>query len=49
MREYTNSLLGLIEEGMIDTNTVLIACLKYMSEQDVKCMMELNGFENEVE
>ena len=44
MRIYTNMLLELIEDGMLDKDTVIMACLKYMSEDDVKDMMEANEF-----
>lgn len=44
MRVYTNMLLELIEDGMLDKDTVIMACLKYMSEDDVKDMMEANEF-----
>lgn len=47
-REYTNELLELIEQGLLDKDTVILACLKYMSEADVQDMMEINEF-HEVE
>jgi len=34
-RKVTNQLLELIEEGVLDAETVLKACLSYMSEADV--------------
>ena len=43
-REYTSRLLELIEDGMLDRDTVIMACVKYMSEDDVKDMMESNEF-----
>jgi hypothetical protein len=43
-REYTSKLLDLIEDGMLDRDTVIMACVKYMSEADVKDMMESNEF-----
>ena len=43
-REYTSRLLELIEDGMLDRDTVIMACVKYMSEDDVKDMMEINEF-----
>jgi hypothetical protein len=48
-REYTNKLLELIEEGVLDTETVLNACLSYMSEADVQDMAESNYFIEEEE
>ena len=43
-REYTGKLLELIEDGMRDKDTVIMACVKYMSEADVQDMMEINEF-----
>ena len=43
-REYTSKLLELIEDGMLDRDTVIMAYVKYMSEDDVKDMMEINEF-----
>jgi hypothetical protein len=43
-REYTSKLLDLIEDGMLDRDTVIMACVKYMSEDDVQDMMEMNEF-----
>ena len=43
-REYTNKLLELVEDGLLDRDTVIMACVKYMSEDDVKDMMESNEF-----
>ncbi len=44
MRTYTNKLLEMIEDGLLDKDTVIMACVKYMSESDVQDMMECNGF-----
>ena len=46
-REYTDLLLQMVEEGMLDPDTVIMACVKYMSEDDVLEMMELNEFISE--
>lgn len=43
-REYTNRLLEMVDEGLLDKDTVIMACLKYMSEADVQDMMEANEF-----
>lgn len=43
-REHTNKLLEMIEEGLLNPDTVILACLKYMSEDEVKDMMEANEF-----
>jgi hypothetical protein len=42
MREYTNKLLEMVEEGLLDKDMVIMACVNYMSEDDVKGMMEAN-------
>jgi hypothetical protein len=47
MRKYTNMLLEMIEDGLIDRDLVITACLKYMSEDDVQDMMEANEFIDE--
>jgi hypothetical protein len=43
-RQYTDRLLEMIEDGMLDRDTVIMACVKYMSESDVQDMMEVNEF-----
>lgn len=43
-RKYTNKILEMVEEGMLDKDTVIMACVKYMSEDDVRDMMEANEF-----
>lgn len=43
-RNATNRLLELIEEGMLDKDQVIIACLKFMSEDDVEDMCNANEF-----
>ena len=43
-REYSTILLQMVEEGMLDRDTVIMACVKYMSEADVQDMMECNEF-----
>lgn len=43
-RKFTNELWEMIENGLLSHETVLTACLKYMSEDDVKDMMECNEF-----
>ena len=39
MREYTNKLLDMIEDGLIDSKSVVLMCLNYMSEDEVEDMM----------
>ena len=43
-RQYTNRLLEMIEEGLLDKDNVIMACVKYMSEDDVQDMMKCNEF-----
>ena len=45
-RRYTNHLYDMVEDGWPSRDTVIIACLKYMSEADVQDMMEHNEFIN---
>jgi hypothetical protein len=46
-RFYTNMLLEMVEDSVIDRDHVIMACLKYMSEDDVRDMMEANEFIDE--
>ena len=39
VRKYTNKLLEMVEEGVVDKDQLIIACLSYMSEDDVESMM----------
>lgn len=41
-RTFTNKLLEMISEGVISADTVLLMCVKWMSEDDVKDMMRAN-------
>jgi hypothetical protein len=43
-RKYTNMLLEMIEDGLLDRDTVIMACVKFMSEDEVQDMMEANEF-----
>lgn len=43
-RHYTDKLLGMLAYGEVDENTVIDACLRYMSEDDVRDMMKANEF-----
>jgi hypothetical protein len=49
MRYYTNMLLEMIEEGILDKDTVINAFCSYMSEVDIQDMMECNDFIEEEE
>ncbi len=43
-RTNTNKLLEIIEEGLLNKDTVILACIKYMSEDEVTDMMHCNEF-----
>lgn len=43
-RQATNRILELVEDGLLDRDTVIMACLKYMSEDDVADMARANEF-----
>lgn len=47
IRIYTNKLLEMVEGGLIDKDLVIMACLKWMSEDDVKGMMHANCFDED--
>ena len=42
MREATNKILEMIEDGILDRDTVIMAALKYMSEDEVADMARAN-------
>jgi hypothetical protein len=42
MRDATNKILEMIDEGLLDARAVAQMCLKYMSEDDVAYMAEAN-------
>ena len=44
VRKYTNMVLEMVDEGVLDKDVVIMACLKYMSENEVRDMAEANGF-----
>lgn len=48
-RKYTNALLELIDEGLVDRDMVIMAFCKYCSEDEVRDMMLTNGFLFELE
>jgi hypothetical protein len=43
-REYTKKLLEAVNEGLLDKDTVLLACLDAMSESEVAYMCDANNF-----
>ena len=42
VRKNTNRLLEMVENEELDKYTVILMCVKYMSEDDVTNMMRLN-------
>jgi hypothetical protein len=44
VRQATNKILEMVEEGVLDRDTVIMSCLKYMSEDDVADMAHSNEF-----
>jgi len=48
-REYSMKLLDLVEEGILDRDAVICAMINYLSDSDVKQMMEVNEFISEDE
>ena len=49
MRDVTNKILEMIDKGLLDARTVALACMKYMSEDDVEDMAKANEFLEEEE
>ena len=43
-RQYTEAFLEMVQDGILDKDTVILACLKYMSDDEVRDMAEANGF-----
>lgn len=41
-REYTKQLLQMVEDGLLDKDMVIMACVNHMSDVDVRDMMEAN-------
>ena len=41
-RHFTNLLLENLEEGLYDKDFIILCCVKYMSEDNVQDMMEIN-------
>jgi hypothetical protein len=48
-REYSVKLLDMVEEGILDKDAVICAMVNYLSESDVRNMMEVNEFISEDE
>ena len=43
-RAYTNKLLEMLDEGILDKDNVILACVQWMSEEEVHDMMHANEF-----
>ena len=43
-REYTNKVLEAVEEGILDKDMVILACLNWMNESSVEQMCDANLF-----
>ena len=43
-RQATNKILEMVDDGILDKDTVIMFCLKYMSEDDVADMAHSNEF-----
>lgn len=48
-RQATDRVLEMVEQGILDRDTVIMACLKYMSEHEVADMAHANEFWFDVE
>jgi hypothetical protein len=44
VRQATDKILDMVDEGILDKDMVIMACLKYMSEDDVADMAHCNEF-----
>ena len=44
VRQATDKILEMVEEGILDKDTVIMSCLKYMSKDDVADMAHSNEF-----
>ena len=44
VRKYTNQLLEMVEDGILDKDNVINAFCSYLSEDGVKDLMECNKF-----
>lgn len=44
VRQATNEIIELAEQGIVSWEAVALSCLRYMSEDDVRDMGESEGF-----
>lgn len=47
VRKYSNRFLEMVEEGLLDPVEAVRMCVKWMSEDDVKLLMDANEIEYE--
>tara|TARA_Y100000401_G_scaffold106502_1_gene100091 strand:- start:1131 stop:1310 length:180 start_codon:yes stop_codon:yes gene_type:complete len=43
-RKITNKLIDLVENGQVDKHDLILVCLKWMSEADVRNMLDANEY-----
>lgn len=43
-REFTNKFLEMKEDLLLDKDDIILSLLNYMSDDDVKDWMEMNGY-----
>jgi len=44
VRQGTDKILEMVEEGILDKDMVIMSCLKYMAEDEVADMAQMNEF-----
>ena len=44
VRQATNKLIELAEEGVVSWESIALSCLRYMSEDEVKDLAESEGY-----
>jgi hypothetical protein len=44
MQDYLDDALFLVDDGYVSEREMLIACLKFMSDDDIRDMLEINEF-----
>lgn len=47
MSKYRDEAIALVDYDIVSMEVMTMACLKYMSDSDIKDMLESNGFINE--
>jgi len=44
MQDYLDDAMFLVDDGYVSERDMLIACLKFMGDDDIRNMLELNSF-----